>query len=298
MPRATRQKPDPDLAPVREGPDPHMHRGKCTICRHPQRVEIERVFIDWASPLEITRTFGLGSRATVYRHARARGLFEIRRRNLQYGLGRIAEHAAEVKPSAANVIAAFIAMAKINARGEWDNGHRFDGHETTEHARWELLATAARENELEDTLAGDAAPVQAEQNRLRELDSKVRAETATRAAAKAAEPKKEAEPEEESEQQEAEEAEAAEEQVGEQEEQTQAEQTTQPDSVDPSDLPNGTAQEKKHHDPESPRPHPTPQPPESAPRPEDSGPPQVAGLPWPWPREKITFARRWRPPRR
>ncbi len=299
MSRAAQENSEPDLAPVPDGPDPHMHAGKCTICKHPQRAEIERAFVNWCSPLEITKMFGIASRTTIYRHARARGLFELRLRNLHYGLGRIAEQVADVKPSAANVIAAFIAMAKINARGEWSGERRFEARETTERAHWELLSAAARENELEDTLAGHPAPVPAEQLRLREHHAKVTAESAARAAEKEAEAAKEAEPKEEAAKQEAEHVEEveeaeelAEEQEGEQDEETQPEQATQPDSVAASHSPTALAQNKKPDEPESPRPHPIPQPPDSAPRPEDSGPPQVAGLPWPWPREKIIFARR------
>ena len=159
MPRAARPKPPQTPPPVLDGPDPHLHAGKCTICKHPQRAEIERAFVDWCSPSEITSMFGLKSRATIYRHARARGLFELRRRNLHFGLGRIAEQVAEVKPSAANVIAAFIAMAKINARGEWDPGHRFDRDRAADHAYWEENWSAAREINLEDTIDGNPAPI-------------------------------------------------------------------------------------------------------------------------------------------
>jgi hypothetical protein len=57
MPRAARPKPPQPPAPVAEGPDPHLHAGKCTICKHPQRAEIERALVDWCSPL--TKTPGL-----------------------------------------------------------------------------------------------------------------------------------------------------------------------------------------------------------------------------------------------
>ena len=107
MSRAAQENSEPDSV-VPDGPDPHLHAGKCTICKHPQRAEIERAFVHLSSPSEIARRFGLASRSTIYRHARAGGLFELRRRNLHYWLCRIAEQAAGVKPSAANIISALI----------------------------------------------------------------------------------------------------------------------------------------------------------------------------------------------
>jgi hypothetical protein len=103
MPRAARQESPQGPDPVLDGPNPHMHSGKCSICRHPQRAEIERAFVDWTSPREIAKLFGLRGHATVYRHAHARGLFELRRGNPRIDLGRIADHADNVDPSATNV---------------------------------------------------------------------------------------------------------------------------------------------------------------------------------------------------
>ncbi len=153
MSRATQEKSTPE--PVIDGrPDPHMHSGKCTICRHSQRAEIERAFIDWTSPREIARAFGLAGHAAVYRHAHARGLFDHRRRNLLIGLGRIAEHVGEIEPSAANVLAAFIAMAKIDARGDWSTGSRFNIVEAHDRATWDVASTMERASVMAALLAG------------------------------------------------------------------------------------------------------------------------------------------------
>ncbi len=286
MPRAARKKSLPDPDPVLDGPDPHMHSGKCTICRHPQCAEIERAFLDWTSPGEIAKLFGIRSLTTIYRHAHARRLFVHRLRNLHMGLGRIAEQVADAKPSAANIIAAFVAMAKINARGEWNSGTRFNYYEAYERARWERESIAERERDLSDLLSGNPTSEQRDQQRYRELEAMTKA-----AAAKAVErARAEQVAKQEEEQQEAE--------IQEEEKDTQEAPHTQPPGAEPSARPTAQAQNKNSEElePEL-QPQPTPQPPANAPRLEDTGPPQVAGLPWPWPREKIGFnRRRWRPP--
>jgi hypothetical protein len=290
MSRPARKKFPPELTP--EGPDPHLHAAKCTICRHPQRAEIERAFVDWESPREIAQFFGLRSHTTVYRHARARGLFELRRRNLHFGLGRIAEQVAEVKPSAANVIAAFVAMAKINARGEWDPGLRFNTKQASDHAFWEEDWSAAREIDLEDTLDGMPASIHIAQQNLRQFAANYDVQSAAEAATRAAESAREAEQEKE----EAEEAQESEEAQREQLEEIleeEAEPTSQPTATDPPPAP---VQIKKQPEPEEERPYPIPRPPKYAPSLEDSGPPQVAGLPWPK-RNSAFFRRPWRSPR-
>jgi outer membrane biosynthesis protein TonB len=305
MPRAARPKSPEAPAPVLDGPDPHMHAGKCTICKHPQRAEIERAFVDWSSPAEITQMFGLASRATIYRHARARGLFELRRRNLHFGLGRIAEQVADVKPSAANVIAAFIAMAKINARGEWDPGHRFDTKRAIDHAHWQEEWSAAREISLEDTMAGKPAPIHVQQKNLRQFCAEYDAQKAVERAETAKEAEQQAERERQAREKQAApppqpkpepKPEPRQEPGKAPKEEPQAERHSQPVTAVPSNPPAHPVQEKKRSEPEDERPHPIPQPPKSAAPLIDSGLPQVAGLPWPWPRKKIAFARRGRRP--
>ena len=298
MPRAARPKSPEAPAPVPDGPDPHLHAGKCTICRHPQRVEIERAFVDWCSPLEITKMFGLGSRATIYRHARARGLHELRRRNLHYGLGRIAEQVADVKPSAANVIAAFIAMAKIDARGEWVPGRRFDTRQAADRVAWEEDWAAVRENELEDTLEGKPPDIHIAQRNHRLSFNKYKAQLA----AKQAEAAKEAQRKAEAEKQAAQKKPAPPEtpksaQKEEPKQESQAQPQSQPAATaappNPPAPPAPPAQEKRKPEPEEKRPYPIPRPPPNIPPIVNLGP--YPGMPRP--REKIGFARRrWRPP--
>ncbi|HZL29274.1 MAG TPA: hypothetical protein VFC39_22300 [Acidobacteriaceae bacterium] len=105
---------DPD-GPVSLG----RHKRTCSVCRHSQRGEIEAAFIGWRSPAAIADEFGLADRASVYRHAHALALFEKRRRNIRAALERIIEKAGEVDVTAAAVVSAVTAYAKINAAGEW-----------------------------------------------------------------------------------------------------------------------------------------------------------------------------------
>jgi hypothetical protein len=292
MSRAAQENSEPDLAAVPDGPDPHLHAGKCTICNHPQRAEIERAFVDWCSPLEITKMFGLASRSTIYRHARARGLFELRRRNLHFGLGRIAEQVADVKPSAANVIAAFIAMAKINARGEWDPGHRFDTKRAIDHAHWQEEWSAAREISLEDTMAGKPAPIHVQQKNLRQFCAEYDAQKAAESA-KAKRAEQQAEQEKQArEKQAAPPPQPKPESKEAPKPEPQPESQTRPAPAAPSNPPAPAvpAQEKKQPEPEEERPYPVPRPPANAPRLEDRGPFNVVYIPRT--EGEIFFARR------
>src|SRR5450432_3501204 len=82
------------------------HKRNCSICRHPNRVEIEAEFVAWCSPGMITQQFELADRASVYRHAHALGLFSKRQSNIRAALERIIEKAGEVDVTASAVVAA------------------------------------------------------------------------------------------------------------------------------------------------------------------------------------------------
>lgn len=95
------------------------HKRHCKICAHPKREDIEHDFIHWKSPITIAKEYRLADRMNVYRHARALGLFEKRRKNVRAALERIIERAGDVEVTAAAVVAAIQAYAKINAQGQW-----------------------------------------------------------------------------------------------------------------------------------------------------------------------------------
>jgi hypothetical protein len=99
--------------------DLERHATRCTICRHAQLDEIEREFVAWTSVSEIVKMYGIPERSSVYRHARATGLFETRDRNVRHALGKIIEHAGSVIPNSNSIVAAAVALAKINADGRY-----------------------------------------------------------------------------------------------------------------------------------------------------------------------------------
>lgn len=100
-------------------PDLARHAAKCKICSHPRRAEIEADFIRWESTTQIAKDYELANRASVYRYARAIGLFGRRSRNLGAVLVRMIERADEIEPNGSTIIAAIYACTKLmNARND------------------------------------------------------------------------------------------------------------------------------------------------------------------------------------
>jgi hypothetical protein len=95
------------------------HRRSCTVCSHKYREEIERVFISWTSAKAIVKEFGLKDRTALYRQAHALGLFAKHQRNTRAALERIIERVGDVEVTAAAVVAAVQAYAKVNSKGQW-----------------------------------------------------------------------------------------------------------------------------------------------------------------------------------
>jgi len=125
------------------------HSKNCKICSHPQCEEIEQDFANWRSPAEITKTYHLSDRSTVYRHAHAFNLFPKRQRNVRAALERIIEKAGEVEVTAAAVVAAVQAYAKINAAGQWtDPTETVNLHELFDRMTQDELEAYAQEGKL------------------------------------------------------------------------------------------------------------------------------------------------------
>ena len=97
------------------------HKLLCGVCAHPQRNEIEREFLSWASPAQIAVAYGLGHRATIYRHAHALNLDQKRNRNLCCALERLVERVDEVeKVNASAIIKAVAVLAEITAKKQFE----------------------------------------------------------------------------------------------------------------------------------------------------------------------------------
>lgn len=107
------------------GPKPEIkaplgrHTRKCTVCHHPEREAIELEFLRWRRPQDIADDYGFNDYSSIYRHARAAGLFEQRRATVRFALEPIIERADHVKVTAGSVIRAVRAYCSINDSGQW-----------------------------------------------------------------------------------------------------------------------------------------------------------------------------------
>ena len=127
------------------------HTRRCSVCQHPEREEIERDFINWQSPITIAIDYGLADRASVYRHAHAASLFAKRQQNIRAALEKLIEKAGEVDVTAAAVVGAIQAYAKINAQGRWiDRTEQVSLNELFEWMSKDELTAYAREGVLPD----------------------------------------------------------------------------------------------------------------------------------------------------
>jgi hypothetical protein len=124
------------------------HERDCKVCRHANRVEIEREWIGWGDTTRIAKAYRL-TRDSLYRHAHARGLFAKRQRNARQALERIIEKAETVHVNAASVVAAVQAYAKINAHGQWiDRSESVNLNELFDRMTRDELDVYAREGKL------------------------------------------------------------------------------------------------------------------------------------------------------
>src|SRR5271156_3267443 len=95
------------------------HSRKCAICHHPNRADMEEAFVNWRNADLIQTENDLPNYHTIYRHARALGLYERRRENLRFAAELLVEHADQAQPDANIILRALHACARINDRGEW-----------------------------------------------------------------------------------------------------------------------------------------------------------------------------------
>ena len=107
------------------GPMPELkaplgrHTRKCTVCHHPEREAIELEFLRWRSAQDIADGYGFRDYTSIYRHARAAGLFERRRATVRMALEPIIERAEHARVTAEAVVHAVRTYAQINDSGKW-----------------------------------------------------------------------------------------------------------------------------------------------------------------------------------
>jgi hypothetical protein len=95
------------------------HEAKCAICNHEDREEIDEDFVHWLNPYRLAARYTLHDRSAVYRHARATGLYELRRTHMQFILEHVLEKVEDVDVSAHAVIRALRAYSRVSATGKW-----------------------------------------------------------------------------------------------------------------------------------------------------------------------------------
>jgi hypothetical protein len=98
------------------------HRRRCRVCHHPEREAIEELFINWHAPRDIKRELGIYPPldwSSIYRHARAAGLFEKRRRNLRAVFDLVLESASDIAPTAHGIVAIVRAYTCLTATQQW-----------------------------------------------------------------------------------------------------------------------------------------------------------------------------------
>ena len=111
------QEPEPDES---TGPDPlERHARKCSICRHPERQQIDESFLHWRSPQTIMHCFGIKTETTIYHHAHAFNLFALRNCNLQSALCNIIEDIDTRDFTGREILDAVRALAHLTADGRW-----------------------------------------------------------------------------------------------------------------------------------------------------------------------------------
>jgi len=120
MKNSNRQREGNERRPANESGNVSLgrHEHHCTVCLHPQRLEIEEEWVGWGNASRIAKQYRV-SRDALYRHTHALDLFAKRQRNIRKALERIIEQAETVEVNASAVVAAIQAYAKINNSGQW-----------------------------------------------------------------------------------------------------------------------------------------------------------------------------------
>lgn len=107
---------------LRSTPNLQRHGRKCAICRHPEREMIEELFIHWHSPQAIANFLSDYEEinwVSIYRHAYALGLDQVRRRNLRHFFENLLDDAINATPTFAGVLGAARALGCVTEDGRW-----------------------------------------------------------------------------------------------------------------------------------------------------------------------------------
>ena len=139
-PKPRKERPsESSVHPPVSGLQNNYHTGKCTICNHPDRPEIEAAFLNWEPADRIVADFKLPARSSLYRHAKAADLLNQRRKNLLAALDHIIEQAGRVPATGSSVIRAIELSCRLGSGNiaplrRYEVTHKYI-HETTPAAR-------------------------------------------------------------------------------------------------------------------------------------------------------------------
>jgi hypothetical protein len=95
------------------------HERKCAICHHPRRADLEEDFLNWRNGELLRREYNLPNYRTVYRHARATGLYKRCRENLRFAAELLIEDVGQARPGPDTILRALNTCARLNDGGEW-----------------------------------------------------------------------------------------------------------------------------------------------------------------------------------
>lgn len=243
------------------------HRAQCRICRHRQREEIEREFLDWTSVREIAEQYRLPSYRSLYRHAHALNLFRTRRGHVERVLDGIIERSGEARITAASVISAIRLLIDLQSSGDW----------VYLKALRMPLPPVPTGSEPRPSCASEPEESEAEDEQEEGRTRKQRARVSGRLTPAPA---------------------RDDDDDGDREpprfpEQLFREGHSEP-PTSPKIPPAPTAGSSVSASKDSPAPAPAPAAPEPGMRREPDGPPQVAGMAWPWPKDRMPLIRRGR----
>jgi hypothetical protein len=99
-------------------PPLERHQRKCAICHHPEREEIEELFLHWHNPWNIAAGYKVSARS-LYRHAHATGLYAARQDSLRPVLDRLLERVEDAKISGDCIIRAVRAYSCLGGDNKW-----------------------------------------------------------------------------------------------------------------------------------------------------------------------------------
>ncbi len=97
------------------------HKAQCSVCKHPDREEIEREWVGWGNTTVIADVYEL-TRDSLYRHAHALDLFRKRQKNLKGAYEKIIERLDIASVSGSTILAALKAYATLCAHEEKNQG--------------------------------------------------------------------------------------------------------------------------------------------------------------------------------